>query len=121
MFGKLRREKRVEDASSQRRKIVNRMFYGLLLSILLASGGLVVVAGMFMGIILPPGSGDANSSTGTATPDQFIQGVVLTSITGTIAAMLTYMGMIVKGFVDNLTSVNEGNDEEGSEKGDDEA
>ncbi len=54
-----------------------------------------------MGILFGSSDGSAKAST-----NQFVQGVVLTSITGTIAALLTYMGMIVKGIVDNLTSGN---------------
>ena len=125
MFGWLRHGRRPEDANTQRRKIVNGMFYWLLFGILISLGGLVVVAGMFMGILLPSGAVDPSPSTGTGTttttPDQFIQGVVLTSITGTIAGLLTYMGMIVKGFVDNLTLVNEGNDKKRAEEGGEEA
>ena len=34
---------------------------------------------------------------------QFIQGIVLTAIAGAISALLSFMGLIVKGIVDNLT------------------
>ena len=42
-----------------------------------------------------------NSPDGTNS--QFIQGIVLTAIAGAISALLSFMGLIVKGIVDNLT------------------
>ena len=108
LFGWLKRGNKLpEDENSQRRNIVKGMFYWLLAGVILSSSGLVLTAGMFMGIFLGNG-GDSTSSMNTT--DQFLQGVVLTSITGTIAALLAYMSMIVKGIVDNMTSG--GNDHE---------
>ena len=108
MFGWLKRllggDKLPEDANAQRRKIVKGMFYWLLTGVILSSIGLVVTAGMFMGIFFGNDGGSTSSTSPIATTDQFLQGVVLTSITGTIAALLTYMSMIVKGIVDNMTS-----------------
>ena len=105
MFGWFNKRKEPEDANEQRRKIVKSMFYWLLIGVIASSIGLVFTAGMFMGILFRSGDGSAVAST-----NQFVQGVVLTSITGTIAALLTYMGMIVKGIVDNLTSGNSEDD-----------
>lgn len=34
---------------------------------------------------------------------QFIQGIVLTAIAGAISAFLSFIGIIIKGIVDNLT------------------
>ena len=34
---------------------------------------------------------------------QFIQGIVLTAIAGAMSAFLSFIGLIVKGIVDNLT------------------
>lgn len=101
MFGWFRGNKEPEDANAQRRKIVKWMFYSLLVGVIVSSIGLVFTAGMFMGIFFGNGEGSTSSMN---TTDQFLQGVVLTSITGTIAALLTYMSMIVKGIVDNMTS-----------------
>ena len=82
-----------EDANAQRRKIVRGMFYWLLIGVIAASVGLVVTAGMFMGIFLGDDVDPDSTTSSMATTDQFLQGVVLTSLTGTIAALLTYMSM----------------------------
>ena len=35
--------------------------------------------------------------------DDFVRGIVLTAIVGAISAFLSFIGLIVKGIVDNLT------------------
>ena len=35
--------------------------------------------------------------------DDFVRGIVLTAIAGAISAFLSFIGLIVKGIVDNLT------------------
>lgn len=35
--------------------------------------------------------------------DDFVRGIVLTAIAGAISAFLSFIGLIVKGLVDNLT------------------
>ena len=35
--------------------------------------------------------------------DDFIRGIVLTAIAGAVSAFLSFIGIIVKGIVDNLT------------------
>lgn len=35
--------------------------------------------------------------------DDFVRGIVLTAISGAISAFLSFIGLIVKGIVDNLT------------------
>ena len=75
------------DHQSARRRAVMWMFVGLL----------VGVVGLVLGLIFTA----HNSPSGTNS--QFIQGIVLTAIAGAISALLSFMGLIVKGIVDNLT------------------
>ena len=75
------------DHQTARRRAVMWMFAGLLVGV-----GLLVGALIFAAHNSPDG---ANS--------QFIQGIVLTAIAGAISALLSFMGLIVKGIVDNLT------------------
>ena len=35
--------------------------------------------------------------------DDFVKGIILTAIAGAISAFLSFIGLIVKGLVDNLT------------------
>ena len=39
--------------------------------------------------------------------DDFVRGIVLTAIAGAISAFLSFIGLIVKGLVDNLTRQDE--------------
>ena len=50
----------------------------------------LVVALVFSVSVLPEG-------------DDFVRGIVLTAIAGAISAFLSFIGLIIKGLVDNLT------------------
>ena len=63
------------------------MFVGLM-------GGVAILVGALIFAALNAPSGE-NS--------QFIQGIVLTAIAGAISAFLSFIGLIIKGIVDNLT------------------
>ena len=75
------------DQQTARRRAVMWMFVGLLIG----------VVGLVLALIFA-----AHNSPG-GTNSQFIQGIVLTAIAGAISALLSFMGLIVKGIVDNLT------------------
>ena len=73
------------DHQADRRKAVMRMFMVLVAGVV----GLVVAL-IFAVPLLPDG-------------DDFVRGIVLTAIAGAISAFLSFIGLIVKGIVDNLT------------------
>ena len=75
------------DHQSARRKAVMWMFAGLLIGVVGLVAALIYAA--------------HNAPSGDNS--QFIQGIVLTAIAGAISALLSFMGLIVKGIVDNLT------------------
>ena len=78
------KDKKRRDANTHRRKIVNGMFIWLL-------SGVCVLTSVIVGSIVVL---DGKS--------EYLQGVVLTALAGAISSMLTFMGIIVKGLVDNL-------------------
>ena len=43
-------------------------------------------------------------NTGTNAPSEFIQGLVLTALAGAISSILTFIGIIVKGLLDQMDS-----------------
>lgn len=75
------------DHQTARRRAVMVMFIILVLGVGALVGGLIYAAGH------PP----------TGNNSQFIQGIILTAIAGAISAFLSFIGLIVKGIVDNLT------------------
>ena len=62
---------------------------------------------MWMFIILTIGVGVLVGALIVATPwlpdSDFVRGIILTAIAGPISAFLSFIGLIVKGLVDNLT------------------
>ena len=68
-----------------RRQTVWRMFRWLLASIVI-----LIIALVF-------------SVQSLSDESQFLQGIVLTALAGAISSLLSFMGLIVKGLVDNLT------------------
>lgn len=73
------------DHQSARRRAAMWMFVALVLGVVS-----LVVALIFSVSALPEGN-------------DFVQGIVLTAIAGAISAFLSFIGIIVKGIVDNLT------------------
>lgn len=73
------------DQQTARRKTAMWMFGILILGV-----GVLVLALIFAFPLLP---GD----------NDFVLGIVLTAIAGAISAFLSFIGLIVKGLVDNLT------------------
>ena len=68
-----------------RRQTVWRMFRWLLIAVII-----LIVALVF-------------SVRSLAEETQFLQGIVMTALAGAISSLLSFMGLIVKGLVDNLT------------------
>lgn len=89
-----KRKRAHNDANTHRRKIVNGMFIWLLL-------GVCVLTSVIVGSIVVL---DDKS--------EYLQGVVLTALAGAISSMLTFMGIIVKGLVDNLGLPETGREDE---------
>ena len=75
------------DHQTARRRAVMWMFGILILGVVGLVGALIFAANN--------APGGSNS--------QFIQGIVLTAIAGAMSALLSFIGLIVKGIVDNLT------------------
>lgn len=75
---------RTTDHQSARRRAALCMFIILVIGV-----GLLVTALMVIAPILPK--------------DQFVGGIILTAIAGAISSFLSFIGLIVKGLVDNLT------------------
>ena len=72
------------DQQTARRKVALWMFVALMVGV----GVLVAVLGFSVNL-LPD--------------DDFVRGIVLTAIAGAISSFLSFIGLIVKGLVDNLT------------------
>lgn len=69
-----------------RRKMASNILWWLLASVMILSG-LLFIAARYLGGDIPPQ----------------VQGIVLTALAGAVSALLSFIGLIVKGFVDNLT------------------
>lgn len=78
-------ESRSIEANAHRRRIVERMFWLLLGGVNVLAGALIFSAWLLRSKM-----------------DDYVQGVVLTALAGAISSLLTFMGLIVKGLVDNL-------------------
>ena len=83
------------DAQAQRRLIVGGMFV-----ILVGAGGWLVDSLL--------------EAANSPSDDKYAQGVVMTALSGAIGSVLTLVGLIVKGLVDNLSN---GKDKEIQPKG----
>lgn len=77
-------ERRTVDHQTARRRTAMWMF-----GILVVGVGALVAILAFSVNLLPD--------------DDFVRGIVLTAIAGAISAFLSFIGLIVKGLVDNLT------------------
>ena len=75
------------DHRSERRKVAWRMFY------ILGAGVVFLVLALILAAIFLQ-----NSEGG-----DLIKGIVFTAIAGAITSVLSFMGIIVKGIMDNLT------------------
>ena len=103
-----KKEQGEESPNRHRRRIVNGMFYWLLIGIGILVVGLLLAAYFLGQVMTSYEEGKIIKETGTT---EFVQGVVFSSLSGAIAGLLTYMGIIVKGIVDNLGSTGSGNDQ----------
>ena len=77
-------EEMPDDANTHRRKIVSGMFKWLV------SGVCVLTFAIIGSIVILDGK------------SEYLQGIVLTALAGAISSLLTFVGIIVKGLVDNL-------------------
>ena len=74
-----------DDPNADRRKVAWWMFVYLLAAVLALAGTLVVAAGVL----------DSRNPQ--------LQGIIMTALAGAMSSLLTFIGLIVKGLVDNLT------------------
>ena len=82
----------------------------------------LIVAGMFVILVIAGGwitHSLVQAAKSTETGDDYAKGVVLTALSGALGSLLTLLGLIVKGLVDNLTGGKDdtGNQLSGGEDG----
>ena len=88
----------VADHATQRRTVVSSMFVILSIGVVLLTIALITAAKLL--------------GNGTTKIDGQTQGIVMTAIAGAISSVLSFMGIIVKGFVDKLRESDNPNDDE---------